>query len=120
MTSAKGGVRRLKTPGDESRKSARFFLQVVKSLKMVNAMLELFAHPKHHGGRRSHAEFMGGAVHADPVFGQAFQAGNLVANLVVQNLGATPGDRVEARVAQARDRIVQSQIAVLSDRQNLR
>src|SRR5215472_11909569 len=86
---------------------------------MVDAMLELFADTEHHGRRGPHAELAGCAMNADPVFGEALEAGDLVADFVVEDLGAAARDRVETRIAQTRDRIVQGQAAVLGDGKNL-
>src|ERR1700747_1175111 len=57
---------------------------------------------------------------ADPVFAQALQPRDLVADFVVENLGAPTGDGVKAGITQARDGVVKRQVAVLGDRQNLR
>ena len=55
----------------------------------------LLADAEHHGGGSPHAELMRGAMHVEPICGQAFQAGNLVTHLVVENLRAAAGNRIQ-------------------------
>src|SRR5215472_16691191 len=50
-------------------------------------------------------------MHCDPVFGQAFQAGDLVADFVVQDLRAAAGDGVESGIAQSLDGVRDAQTA---------
>ena len=83
-------------------------------------VLEFFADAKHHCGRRSHAELVRGAVHVEPVFGQALQARNAVAHFVVENLRAAAGDGVKPGVAQAHDGVTNGEPAVLGDGDNFR
>ena len=120
MAAAQRSIRRLETPGYECGESARLFLQFKEPLKVIHAMFKALAHPEHHGSGRAHAELVRRAVHADPVFGQAFQAGNLIAHLVIQNLRAATRNRIEPGIAQAHDRIPQTEVAVFRNRQNLR
>src|SRR5215813_3572486 len=94
VPAAQCGVRRLETPGNKRREAAGFFLEVVEALEVVHAVIDFLSYAEHHCGSGAHAELMGSAVHADPVFRQAFQASDLVANLVVEDLGASAGDRV--------------------------
>ena len=62
---------------------------------------------------------MRGAMHVEPVLGQALEAGDLVANFIVENLGAAAGNGVEAGVAQAKNRVADRKPAVLGDRDDL-
>src|SRR5438105_15795831 len=98
MTPAKRSVLRLECPREEPGKSAGFLLQVVDDLKVVHAMLEFLAASEHHGGGRAHAELVSGAMDVQPISGEALQAGDAVAHLVVQNLGAAARDGIEAGI----------------------
>ena len=111
---------RLKAPGNEGGESAGFFLQLANDFEVIDALVECFAHAEHHGGGGAHAELMGGAMHADPVFGAALQAGDALANFVVEDFGAAAGDGVESCVAQAGDGGAQVEFAVLGDGEDLR
>ena len=104
---AERGVVRLEGPGDEGGEAAGFFLQVVDVLEVIDPVLQLLAAAEHHGGGGAHAELMRGAVDAQPVFGEALQAGDFVAHFVVEDFGAAAGDGVEAGIAQARDGVAQ-------------
>src|SRR5271165_261487 len=75
---------------------------------------------KHHGGRGPHAELVGRAMHIEPVVGQAFQAGDLVAHFVVEDLGAAAGNGIQTGIAQAAYGVLDAQAADLSDADNLR
>jgi len=46
-------------------------------------------------------------MHSQPIFCAALQARNLVADLIVEDLGAAAGYRIEAGVTQAHDRVAQ-------------
>ena len=96
---------RLKAPRDKRRESAGLFLQAAYYFKMIHALFECLAHAKHHRGRSPHAQLVRGAMDADPVFRAALQARDALAHVVVQNLRAAAGDRVEARVAQPGDSV---------------
>jgi hypothetical protein len=82
---------------------------------VVDALLEGLADAEHHGGGGAHAELVGGAVDADPVFGAALEAGDALADFVVEDLGAAAGDGIEAGVAQAHDGGAEVEVAVLGD-----
>ena len=82
---------------------------------MVDAVLVVLADAEHHGSGGAHADLVRGAVHVDPVIGQALQAGDLVSDLVVENLGAAAGDGVESRVAQTENRVADAEAAVFGD-----
>ncbi len=58
--------------------------------------------------------------HVEPVVGQALQAGDAVADFVVENLGATAGDRIESGIAQLSDSVANGEAAVLGDGDDLR
>jgi hypothetical protein len=87
---------------------------------VVDAVLDGLADAEHHGRGGSHAELVRGAMHLQPIGGEAFQARDFVADFVVENFRAAAGNRIESGIAQARNRIAQAQIAVFGDRQNLR
>ena len=72
-------------------------------LEVVDAVLVGLADAEHHGRRRPHAELVRGAMHVEPVVGEALQARDLVAHFVVENFGAAAGDGVESGIAQALD-----------------
>ena len=79
-----------------------------------------FADAEHHGGGGAHAEFVGGAMDADPVGGAAFEAGDALADVVVEDFGAAAGDGVEAGVAEAGDGGAQVEFGVLGDGEDFR
>src|SRR5450432_558993 len=87
---------------------------------MVDAVLVFFADAEHHGGGGAHAELVRGAVHVEPVGGQAFQAGDLVADFVVENFGAAAGDGIKSGGAQFRNGLANREAAVLGNGDNLR
>ena len=112
---AEGGVLGLEAPGDEGRESAGLFLQAAHDFEVVDALLEGLADAEHHGRGGAHAELVRGAMDADPVFGAALEAGDALAHVVVEDLGAAAGDGVEAGVAQAGDGRAQIEIGVLGN-----
>ena len=59
-------------------------------------------------------------MHVEPVFGQAFEPGDLVADFVVENFRAAAGNGIESGVAQARDGVANAQLAVFGDGNDLR
>src|SRR5207302_1195952 len=77
------------------------------------------ADAEHHGGGGAQADLVRRAVHADPVFGQALEAGDLVADFVVENLGAAAGDGIESGIAQAENGVPNAELAVFGDGDNL-
>ena len=89
--------------------------RLADDFEVVDALVEGFADAEHHGGGGAHAELMGGAVNADPIFGAALEAGDAFADVVVENFGAAAGDGVEAGVAEAGDGGAQVEFAVLGD-----
>src|SRR5271167_1798650 len=118
--STKRSVLRLKRPGDERGEAAGLFLQFVDALEVVDAMLVALADAEHHGRRGPHAEHVSGAMHVEPVIGQAFQARDLVAHFIVENFGAATGNGIESGIAQPPDRIFDAQAADLGDADDLR
>src|ERR1022692_3128632 len=86
---------------------------------MVYAVFVVLAYAEHHSRGGAHADLVGGAVHVDPVVGQALEAGDFVADFVVENLSATAGDGIEAGVAQAENRVSDAEPAVLGDGDDL-
>ena len=76
--------------------------------EVIDALLERLAAAEHHGGGGAHAERVRHAVHFSPFLGRALQAADAAADLVVQNLRAAAGDRIEARVAQPRDGVARA------------
>src|SRR6516225_4715685 len=105
MTAAESGILRLETPWDKCSKSAGLFLQIVEPLEMIDAMLVIFSDPKHHGRCRTHADLVRRAVNIDPVFGQALQAGDLVAYFVIQNFRSSARNGIEPGVPQSQNRV---------------
>ncbi len=57
---------------------------------------------------------------ADPVRGAALEAGDALADVVVEDFGAAAGDGVEAGVAQAGDGGAQIEVGVLGDGEDFR
>ena len=100
---------RLKAPRDERRESARLFLQFVEPLEMIDAVLDLLPHAEHHGRGGPHADLVRGTMHVDPVFRQALQPRNLVADFVVENFRAAAGNGIESRIAQAQNRVANTE-----------
>ena len=49
-------------------------------------------------------------MHADPVVGAALEAGDALAHIVVEDLGAAAGNGIEARIAEADDGVAQAQV----------
>src|ERR1035441_3272468 len=120
VASAERGIGGLETPRDERGDSARPLLQIVNNLQMVDAVLDGFPDAKHHSRGGSNAKLVRGAMHLQPIGGQAFQPSDFVANFVVEDLSAAAGNRIESRVAQPRNRVAHAEVAVLGDRKNLR
>ena len=63
---------------------------------------------------------MRGAVHVDPINGQALQACNSVAHFIVEDFRAASWNGIQPSIAQAADRVVNSQPAVFGDGDDLR
>ena len=110
----------LEKPGDERSKSSGLFLELPEAREMVHAMLQGLTAAEHHGGGSAEAETVSGAVHVEPFFRVALQPSDAEADLVVQYLRARPGDRIQAGVSQARDRVADRQPADLRDVQDFR
>jgi len=87
---------------------------------MVDPVLDGLADTKHHGRGGAHAELVCGAMHQEPIRGQAFQARDFVADFIVKDLSAAARNRIQSSVAQARNRIAYAEIAVLGNRENFR
>ena len=87
----------------------------VDVLEVIDAVLFGFADAEHHGGSGLHAQIVGGAVDVEPVLGGALEAGDLGADLVVENLGAAAGDRLQSGIHEAADGLFKREIAVLGD-----
>src|SRR5882672_4598492 len=87
---------------------------------MVHAMFCRFTNAEHHRGRGSHTELMSGAMHQQPIFGQAFKTSNLVANFVVENFCAAARDGIESRIAQSGNGVAHVEGAVFGDGENFR
>ena len=56
----------------------------------------------------------------DPVGGAALEAGDALADVVVEDLGAAAGDGVESGIAEAGDGGAQVEFGVLGDGENFR
>src|SRR5579864_1723643 len=108
MAPAQRGIGRLEAPRDEGGESPGLFLQIIEALKMINPVLDAFSDAEHHGGRRAHAQLVCSPMHADPVFGQALEASDLVTHFVVQNFSSAARNRVEAGIAKTNNRIPQA------------
>jgi len=106
---------RLKAPRDESCEAAGLFLEATHHVEVIHALLEGLAHAEHHRRRGAHAEFVRCAVDANPVFGAALQARDAFAHIVVENLRATAGNRIEAGIPEPRDRSAQVELGVFGD-----
>ena len=96
---------RLEAPGDEGGEASGFFLQIVELLEVVDAVFVVLADAEHHGRGGAHADLVGGAVDVDPVVGEALEAGDFVADFVVENFCAAAGDGIESGIAQAENRV---------------
>ena len=59
---------------------------------MIDAVLILFADAEHHRRCRAHPDLVRGAMDIDPVFGQALEACDLVADFVVEYFCPATGD----------------------------
>src|SRR6202012_5249760 len=101
------GMKAVKAPG--------LSLQVAHDFEVVHALFHGFADAEHHGRGGPHAERVSGAMNADPVFGAALEAGDALADFVVEDLGAAAGDGVEAGVAEARDGGAEIELRVFGD-----
>ena len=66
---------------------------------MIKPMLVSFANPEHHCRFGPHSDLVGGAMHFEPIVGEALQTGDLVPDLVIQNLGTATWNRIEPRIA---------------------
>jgi len=107
--SAQRRVSRLKTPRDKCSEPARLFLQLAHDFKMVDALIECLAHAEHHRRRGAHAKLVRGAVHADPILRPALEPRDPESHIVIENLRASAGNRIETRIAQTGNRIAQTQ-----------
>src|ERR1035438_6264160 len=59
-------------------------------------------------------------MHADPILGVALDEGDAPAHVVVENLRAAAGNRIQPRRAQTDDGLAQRKVRVPGDGQNLR
>jgi hypothetical protein len=119
VAAAERGVVRLKAPRDEGGEATGFFLQIVDLLEVVDTVFVVLADTEHHGRGGAHADLVGGSMDVDPIIREAFQAGDFVADFVVENLSATARDGIEASIAQAQNRIANAEAAVLGDGDDL-
>jgi hypothetical protein len=87
---------------------------------VVDALFNRLAHAEHHRGRGAHPQLVSGAVDAEPVPGVALQARHAPAHVVVENLRAAAGNRIQARVPQPENGLAQRQAGILGDGQDLR
>src|SRR6266851_2280166 len=120
VPSAQGSVLRLKAPRDERREPARFLLQFVEALEVVDAVLIILSHAKHHGRGGAHADLMRGAMHVEPVFCKAFEPRDFVADFVVQNFSPAARNGIETRITQPQNGVTNAEIAVLRNGDNFR
>ena len=87
---------------------------------MIDPLLVIFSDAEHHGRRGLHSQTVRGAVHQQPVFGQAFQARDAPAHLVIENFRASAGYRVQSGGTQAHQGLFHADAAVLGDGQDFR
>ena len=77
-------------------------------------------HAEHHGGGGAHAQLVRGAMHVEPVLGQALEPGDLVADFIVENFRAAAGNGIQSGIAQPRDGVANAQLAVFRDGNDFR
>ena len=90
------GVIGLQRPGDEGHKAARPLLQLVDALQVLDAMLQAFPHPEHHGGCTRQSQAVGDLHDLQPLLGVTL-VGVLSPDLIHQDLGPAPWNRVQSR-----------------------
>src|SRR6516225_11264508 len=117
---SEGGVLALEEPGDECREPSRFLLQAPDGLKVIQAVLQRLADPKHHGSCGAQAELVGYAMYRQPLFSVALETRDAVANLIVKDLRARAGDRIQTGVHEPGDGVTDGQPADLGNIQYLR
>src|SRR6476646_1382159 len=105
----------LKEPGDERREPASVFLDLAHDIEMIHALLDRFSNAEHHRGGGAHSERMRRAMDVDPILHRALQATDSMANIFIQDFGAPARNRIEARVAQPRNRVAQRNAADIRD-----
>src|SRR6185437_2550007 len=120
FSSAKGGVFGLKRPRNKGSEAAGFLLQIVDALEVVHAMVEVFTNSEHHRGSSAHAQLVRGAMNIEPVFGQALQARDAIADLIVENLRASAGNRIQPGIAKSCNGVANAEATVFGNCNNLR
>src|SRR5581483_9690178 len=105
VPSAQGRVRGLESRGDERGETAGLFLQLIEPLQVVDPVLIFFSDAKHHRRGCAHAKLVRCPMNIEPVIGKALQAGNLVANFIVENFCSAARNGIEPGVPEANDRV---------------
>src|SRR5579871_1902909 len=110
----------LEHPRNEGGETAGFFLQLANALEMAHAMLEALAASEHHRSGGTHAQFVRGAMHGEPIFGGALQPADAETHFVVENFRAAAGNGVETRGAQPDDGFANRESADFGDTSDFR
>ena len=92
-----GRVRGLERPADEGREPAGAVLQVAQVDQVLDPLLERLHVAEHHGGRGLHAQAVGRLHDREPVRRGPLGDPDDLPHAVGQDLGAAPGDGVQAR-----------------------
>ena len=93
----------------------RLVLELADPAQVLDALGERLDVAVHHRRRRRHAEPVRVAHDVQPVGGPRLLGGDHVADAVDEDLGAAAGDRVEARVAETRERGRDAQLRAARD-----
>src|SRR5476651_1558568 len=96
-----GGILRLKGPANKSGKSLGLILQSAKALQGIDAVGQGFNVAKHHGARRSAAEFMPGAVNREPLLGKTLVDGDGSPHAIYQDFAPSSRKAAHARIFQS-------------------
>ena len=105
----------LERPGDEGAEAARLVLHLANAPHVLDALLDRLHVPVHHRRRRRHPELVRVAHHVEPLRRLRLLRRDDVAHAVDEDLAAAAGDRVQAGVAQARERLPDGQLGAARD-----
>src|SRR5215210_644166 len=105
----------LERPRDERAKAAGLVLELPDPAHVLDALLERLDVPVHHRGGCGHAEAVRGAHDVEPLLRSRLLRRDLVAHAIDEDLGAAARERVEARVAEPRERLVDRQLGAPRD-----
>src|SRR5690348_189267 len=117
---AEGSIFGREDPGDERGESGGVFLNAADALEVIYAVTILFAAPEHHGRGGAQTERVRGAMHVLPFVGSALEAGDALADFIVEDFGATAGNGAEAGIAEPRDGIAHAEAGNFSDAEHFR